>query len=629
MDLQTLIHYLEVGTGMRLFSRTMRIALVVVGVLLLLIIYDFRAFRNMSTQEAMDSAQLARNLAEGKGYTTLFVRPFSMFLIKERTRAVQGTNELSFTADPARLKGMHPDIANPPVYPLLLAGLMKALPFNFAIPSKPKPFWSFAGRFWRYQPDFLIALFNQFLLVVVVLSVFFLARQLFDSKIAWISALLMLGTELFWRFSVSGLSTVLLLLIFTGLVWSLALLERETRQPKFKKFAAYLLACLAGIIVAIGGLTRYSFVCLIFPVLMFVLLFTGRQRWTLALITFLTFSTVLAPWLVRNYSISGAPFGTSTYAILETSYAFPEDRLPRSIDSNLAPGALAAHNVAIGVYHAFWQKLVVYGRLVVGSDLPKLGGTWVSAFFLVGLMLPFKNPSVTRLRYFLLACILVLSITQALGRTELSEDSPDINSENLLVLVAPLVLVYGVSLFLVLLEQLTLPFFELRYVVIGAFGSVVCLPLLLALAPPRNIPVVYPPYYPPIIQTSIGWTTEEELAMSDIPWAVAWYGQTQCAWLTLNSYSDFFVLNDYHKPVSALFLTPRTIDKWSRTIGWSSIFLQSVTHLPSDPNKYPVHLNLTVLPPNGSPAAFPLTYLQPGWPYQLLLTFRQHWPKAL
>src|SRR5262252_5987873 len=253
MDLQTLIHYLEVGTGMRLFSRTMRIALVVVGVLLLLIIYDFRAFRNMSTQEAMDSAQLARNLAEGKGYTTLFVRPFSMFLIKERTRAVQGTNELSFTADPARLKGMHPDIANPPVYPLLLAGLMKALPFNFAIPSKPKPFWSFAGRFWRYQPDFLIALFNQLLLVVVVLSVFFLARQLFDSKIAWISALLMLGTELFWRFSVSGLSTVLLLLIFMGLLWCLALLEREIREPKFKKFASYLLAGLAGVIVAIGG----------------------------------------------------------------------------------------------------------------------------------------------------------------------------------------------------------------------------------------------------------------------------------------------------------------------------------------------------------------------------------------
>jgi hypothetical protein len=116
--------------------------------------------------------------------------------------------------------------------------------------------------------------------------------------------------------------------------------------------------------------------------------------------------------------------------------------------------------------------------------------------------------------------------------------------------------------------------------------------------------------------------------MSDIPWAVAWYGQTQCVWLTLNAQSDFFALNDYQKPVSALFLTPRTIEKWSRTAGWSSIFLQTVMHLPSDASKYPVHLNLTIQMPNGLPTAFPLPYLQPGWPMQLLLTFRQHWPKS-
>ncbi len=28
----------------------------------------------------MDSAQLARNIADGKGYTTLFIRPFSLYL---------------------------------------------------------------------------------------------------------------------------------------------------------------------------------------------------------------------------------------------------------------------------------------------------------------------------------------------------------------------------------------------------------------------------------------------------------------------------------------------------------------------------------------------------------------------
>ena len=88
------------------------------------------------------------------------------------------------------------------------------------------------------------------------------------------------------------------------------------------------------------------------------------------------------------------------------------------------------------------------------SELPKLGGSWITAFFLVGLLVGFRNPAVTRLRYFLLGCVVVLVLAQALGRTQLSEESPEINSENLLVLLAPLVLVYGVSLFYLLLDQM-------------------------------------------------------------------------------------------------------------------------------------------------------------------------------
>ena len=53
---------------------------------------------------------------------------------------------------------------------------------------------------------------------------------------------------------------------------------------------------------------------------------------------------------------------------------------------------------------------------------------------------------------------------------------------------------------------------------------------------------------------------ENELMMSDVPWAVAWYGQRQCVWLTLNAQDDFFAINDYMKPVQALYLTPETMD---------------------------------------------------------------------
>jgi hypothetical protein len=107
---------------------------------------------------------------------------------------------------------------------------------------------------------------------------------------------------------------------------------------------------------------------------------------------------------------------------------------------------------------------------------------------------------------------------------------------------------------------------------------------------------------------------------------VAWYGQTQCIWLTLNSYSDYFAINDYQKPVSALYLTPRTFDAWSRTVGWGSVCVQCLLRMPQD-GKFPVHVNLSLQQPSGAPTAFPLTYLQAGWPNQLLLTYRPHYPK--
>jgi hypothetical protein len=53
---------------------------------------------------------------------------------------------------------------------------------------------------------------------------------------------------------------------------------------------------------------------------------------------------------------------------------------------------------------------------------------------------------------------------------------------------------------------------------------------------------------------------ENELMMSDVPWAVAWYGRRQCVWLTLNAQDEFFAINDYIKPVQALYLTPETMD---------------------------------------------------------------------
>jgi hypothetical protein len=610
--LQDILHKLEVGGGIRFF----RVGLALLAVLLFAVGYNWRGFRNMNTQEAMDAAQVARNLAQGKGYTTLFIRPFSMYLVKQRNLEKGEVPKVGEAADYARIKGMHPDLANPPVYPVVLAGLMKVLPFNYsALSIKPFP----DKRSGVAQPDFLIALFNQLLFLGVIAVVFLLARRLFDPGVAWLSAALLLGTELFWRFSVSGLSTLLLILIFLGLVWCLVLWEQEMRVPKWGPTGVLILAALTGAVAGLGGLTRYAFAWVILPVVAFLIVFGGQRRMLLATIALLAFVTVMGPWVARNYSVSGRSFGTATYTVVESTLLFPENRLERSLEPDLDHLYL----------RPFWLKLNTNMRQIVTSDLPKLGGSWVTAFFLAGLMVGFRNPAISRLRYFLLACILVLTLTQALGRTQLSEESPDINSENLLVLVAPLVLVYGVGFFYLLLEQIQLPFPQLRYVVIGVFSLLACLPMLFVFLPPKITPVAYPPYYPPAIQTVAGWLNEKELAMSDIPWAVAWYGQRQCVWLTLKctpdakdpaaTHEDFFAISDYQKPINILYLTPQTMD--SRFLGQWGPWVRAGDH---NWGSFVVQCLASRVP-----GAFPLRESPVGWmPEQLVLADWQRWRKG-
>jgi len=617
--LQDWIHRLEVGAG----AKAVKWGVALLVIILLLAGYNWRSFKNLAAPEAMDAAQLARNLAEGKGYTTLFLRPFSLHLVKKVNEQKTPLPPVNQLGDLSKIKGMHPDLANPPVYPCVLAGLMKMLPFKYEIPGATtaskakakKSFWQREGRFWWYPPDFFIGLFNQLLFLVVVLLTGLLARRLFDAQVAWLSAILLLGTELFWRFSVSGLSTMLLLVLFMALLWGLALLEQAARTGKWGQAKVLLLTIALGVLVGMGALTRYAFAWLIFPVLVFVLLFSGQRRVVLALAALLAFSAVLSPWVVRNFKVSGTPFGTASFAPLETTAAFPESKLGRSLNPDFS----------LVDFNLFWRKLLVNTRQIVQNDLPKLGGSWVTAFFLVGLLVTFHNPTLNRLRYFLLLCLALLTVVQAEGRTQLSEDSPEINSENLLVLLAPLVLVYGVSLFYLLLEQVNLPIPALRYLVIGAFAVVVSLPMIFTFLPPRPSPVAYPPYYPPAIQTVCGWMNERELMMSDIPWAVAWYGKRQCVWLTLNANKDpkdpdsqenFFTIYDYQKPIQALYLTPQTMDsrflsQWVRPgeLSWGSFILESMVR-------------------HEIPPGFPLRKAPAGFlPEQLFLTDWERWRK--
>ena len=115
---QEFLHSIEEGKGAKLI-RSLVLLLLLAGFAL---IYHLNFTRNFTAPEAMDAAQLARNISEGNGFETQFIRPVAVDMLRQ-TGNVPGEE----------LKTSFPDVTHPPLYPLLLAAWMKVLPFELSL----------------------------------------------------------------------------------------------------------------------------------------------------------------------------------------------------------------------------------------------------------------------------------------------------------------------------------------------------------------------------------------------------------------------------------------------------------------------------------------------------------------
>ena len=106
---QEYINSIEEGKGAKLI----RIAVLLLMLVGASLVYNINFTRNFTAPEAMDSAQLARNIAEGNGFKTQFIRPVAIDMLRQTGNVTE-----------EELKKSFPDITHPPLYPLLLAGWM-------------------------------------------------------------------------------------------------------------------------------------------------------------------------------------------------------------------------------------------------------------------------------------------------------------------------------------------------------------------------------------------------------------------------------------------------------------------------------------------------------------------------
>ena len=116
------LHAMELGA----WAQYIKVFLFLLVVFVLLLVYQSNQYRGLEMAEAMDNAQLARNIHRGEGFTTKFIRPVSMSKFRELT----GNAKVKDVVNPEN-EVLHPDVFNPPLFPYVVAAVFKFHPPSF------------------------------------------------------------------------------------------------------------------------------------------------------------------------------------------------------------------------------------------------------------------------------------------------------------------------------------------------------------------------------------------------------------------------------------------------------------------------------------------------------------------
>ncbi len=481
----------------------------------LAVIYMLLQFRGLSSPAAMDQAQIARHIAEGKGFSTAYIRPLALWQLETAGKPIPHEN--------------FPDFFHSPLNPLL-----NALPLQLV-----RAHWKLTPIDIVYIGDRAIAILGVTLFIAALSIWYFVALRLFSRPVALLGTIILLVTDLLWQFSISGLPQMLALLLFGATAW-LTLLSLETSTTTRR----LVLIGSAGICLGFAILTHAA-IAWILPGWVFLLLLSSPPRIPTILAALAAVTLIVSPWLVRNHAVSGSPLGLAGYELVA-----PANTSETGYMRNLynPPKASASKLLA-----RFQQHLATQ----IDSLFSLLGANITAFVFFISLLHRFDSATANRFRWPLLA----MWIGATLGMILCGTNGP-LSPNNLHILFLPLFVFYGVAFLRHLLTQITLPHPRLAQA-LAIFLVFLCgLPMwntLLANKPP----VQWPPYVPPFIAILGEWYDKNEIIASDMPWAVAWYAQRKSLLLPqtikdFNRISDYRVLGD---AITGLYLTPLTGDR--------------------------------------------------------------------
>ena len=405
--LQSFIHAIEQGR----FALVLRGFIFAVVIIAIALVYLGWRFRGFASPDAMDQAQVAREISRGHGWSTEMIRPLALWQLTE--------NKLPLP------KEQFPDTYNAPLPPLVNSVAIKLAG------DKVK----FAEHEYILPAERLIVALSMICFLASIGVQYLLLRRLFDTRLAFWASSATLVCDLCWQFTLSGLPQMLMLLLFNAALYALVralqihrALEaganpgtvptvpspREGKAPEVARSGKVLIWMgLAGVLFGLLALSHAITIWLFIGALAYSAVHF-RRRGPVVLILLLAFALVYAPWLVRNYRVSGSALGLSGYQIYDGLSATTFQRMRNLTDP-----------MTDAVHPYFFRPKVQHGvREQLANIAGSLGSNWIALAFFLGLVHVFRRSEVNSFRWAILLMWVLAILGMGIAGPGDTESSP-------------------------------------------------------------------------------------------------------------------------------------------------------------------------------------------------------------
>ncbi|WP_035607120.1 hypothetical protein [Haloferula sp. BvORR071] len=505
----------------------------------------FPLFRGLDTPQAMEQASIAREVARGEGFVTKMIRPLAYY----EAQKVNNGGRVPFT--------LFRDTYHAPLNPLILGAVLKLVGAD-----KPGA-WPMTNNEFIFPLDRIVALVSTLFFLMSIGVTYLLVGRIFDPKIAGVTVLLMLLCDLMWQFSQSGLPQMLLLLLFScGMYFTYRAMEAAEEGR-----VSFGMALLGAVFFVLMALAHWLAIWIFLGYAIFVAV-AFKPRGAVALAALGMLAIAVAFPFIRSSGITGQPFGTGFYVFYNGLAGGAESVVMRNHDLQSEPLSLDGLIVKL-----------LGTTLVQASDLlPFLGGILAAPIFFLALLHPFKRKTIATFRW----GILLMWAFAALGMAIFGIDREHSTHPNQIhILFAPLMAAYGLAFISILWSRLdvvaNVPFLRhahfIAIVVLSAAPMLLSIPKkgLIAMQFSKN-GVPWPHYradvlskeLPNLMKSRRGGSSEApKVAVSDQPWAVAWYADTVCLWLPKTKKGFEKLESDAEAlgtPFAGILMTPSSIE---------------------------------------------------------------------